>query len=889
MKESENERNGGVASTLLPGWGAGSFALLAAAVGVVVAGLAVMLATVATAQTGESGYQKKESPLTTPWTDEVGPNNALPDYPRPQMERDQWRNLNGVWQFAGAEKGDAPPVGKQLDERILVPYPVESALSGIKRHESRMFYRRTFEVPRNWGVAGRGKGNNGQQLLMHFGAVDYEATVWVNGEKVGTHKGGYDDFTVDVTDALEKNPSGKPKGKQEILVGVVDQTDRGNRPFARPYVGGGQPVGKQTLNPGGIFYTPNSGIWQTVWVEPVEKAHIQRLDTTPNLDNNTLELEVDAANAQGKTVQATAYDGDRKVGTVTGPANQKLSLPVENPELWSPDNPFLYDLKVRLVDDAKGKGKSKAVDEVNSYFGMRSVSIQKGEDGEPRMFLNGEFVPNVGTLDQGYWPDGVYTAPTDEALKFDLEEHKKLGYNMVRKHIKVEPDRWYYHADKLGLIVWQDMPSFPPTYDPSPADQQQFESELGEMIKEHQSFPSITTWVPYNEGWGELNKATTARVAKMVKDQDPSRLVDTHSGVNCCESEGDTGTGDIYDEHNYQEPPLPEPFDARATVAGEYGGVALQPAPEHEYDSDLTFAPYGAEPNSEALTTRYEDLLQQMKRGVQSCGVSASVYTEITDLEGEINGMYTYDRQVFKPASKQRIRQANQSVIDAGDQLGDEANYPPGKPGLEGVSYYPFSEGSGNTTADQADGNDATLENGPQWTAGPPGSPGGSGLNFDGQDDIVDTGASILDTTGNYSAAAWVKLDNTNGFKTVISQDGDQTSAFFLQYSDADNRFAFSFAGTRALAPEPPQTGQWYHLTGVRDAASGQLKLYVDGELAGTANACLGQSSSGDTVIGRGKFNGNPVDYWDGGIDQAHVYDRALSDGEVRELYQSGK
>lgn len=852
--------------------------LLASGVGLLVALLLVAgFALPARGQADGSGYQKKEAPLETPWTDEVGPNNALPEYPRPQMERGRWQNLNGVWQFAGAEEGDAPPVGRRLGERVLVPYPIESALSGIKRHEDRMFYRRTFTVPKNWKVG------RGQRLMLNFGAVDYLAVVYVNGQRVGSHRGGYDKFSFDVTDALKK------RGRQEIIVGVTDLTDRGNAPFARPYVGSGQPTGKQTLRPGGIFYTAASGIWQTVWIEPVNRSRIDRLDMTPDLRNDALRLNVRASAARGKLVEAVAYDGRRRVGRVVGPANRNLRLPVRNPKLWSPDSPFLYDLKVRLLE-RKGSGRpGRAVDSVDSYFGMRSVSIQKGEDGRPRMHLNGEFLANMGTLDQGYWPDGVYTAPTDEALKFDLQAHKDLGYNMVRKHIKVEPDRWFYHADKLGLIVWQDMPSFPPTYDPGPREQAQFEAELKEVIDEHKSFTSITTWVPYNEGWGELNQETTRRIIEQVKAWDPSRLVNGHSGVNCCESQGDTGAGDIYDQHNYQDPPLPVPFDERATVAGEYGGVALRPAPENEYDPRLTFAPYGAEPTPERLTERYEELQNRLRQGVQSCGVSAGVYTEITDLEGEINGMYTYDRQVFKPSSMERIRAANEAVIAASENTGAiGGNFPPGTPGITGVSYYPFEEGSGTTTEDEgtndADDHDGTLVGPPAWGAGY----SGNGLRFDGNDS-VDTGAPVLDTSGNYSVAAWVRLDSLDGFQTAVSQDGPSNSAFFLQFSNEEKRLAFSFVGNRALAPTAPEVGRWYHMVGVRDAAGGQLKLYLDGELVSTKSACVGDASEGNTVIGRGKYNGGPVDFWRGDIDQVHLYDRAISDAEVRELYEAEK
>ena len=647
---------GGGRTSSRRGVGVGIATLAAAALAAFVL-LAVLIESPVDAQTAGPGYEKKEPPLDTPWTAEVGPNNALPEYPRPQMTRNKWQNLNGVWQFSDAAAGEKPPFGKRLGERVLVPYPIESALSGIKRHEDRMFYRRTFTVPTDWRT-------ERQRLLLHFGAVDYEATVFVNGERVGSHAGGYDEFSFDVTDALRKGAT------QEIVVGVTDLTTRGNPPFG-PYNGGGQPTGKQTLQPGGIFYTASSGIWQTVWMEPVRPSRVNRLDMTPNLQDDSLKLNVRAANASGLQVEAIAFDGARQVGRVVGPANQDLKLPVPNPELWSPDNPFLYGLRVRLREGTPGK-LGRYVDSVGSYFGMRSVSVQRGEYGRPRMMLNGKFVANVGTLDQGYWPDGVYTAPTDEALKFDLEEHKNLGYNMVRKHIKVEPDRWFYHADKLGLLVWQDMPSFPPDYNPRPADQRQFEAELRQIIDEHKSFTSITTWVPYNEGWGELDQATTARVANMVKQRDPSRMVNTHSGVNCCLSQGDTGAGDIYDEHEYQGPPLPVPFDDRATVAGEYGGVALTPPEGHLYPLVPPVAPYGTEPTPERLTERYEELQNRLEAGVRSCAVSAGVYTEITDVEGEINGMWTYDREVFKPGeeNRDRIVAANEGVIAASDGAG---------------------------------------------------------------------------------------------------------------------------------------------------------------------------------------------------------------------------
>jgi beta-galactosidase/beta-glucuronidase len=442
-----------------------------------------------------------QTQLTTPWTHEVSPANALPDYPRPQLTRSRWQNLNGSWQFAEASTGETPPVGKDLADRVLVPYPVESALSGIQRHVDHMWYRRTFTVPRSW---------HGDRLLLHFQAVDYQAVVYVNGVQVATHTGGYDSFTADVTGAL------KGAGPQEVIVGVDDTTDID-----------GQPVGKQRQPGDGIFYTPSSGIWQTVWMEPVAAAHIDRIDTTPDLAAKALRLTVRTSGVTSQTVEATAYAGHRKVGQVRGRAGASLMLPVPHPHLWSPDDPYLYTLKVRILD------RHGSVDAAGSYFGMRSIGLGKGPDGKVRTLLNGKFVMQVGTLDQGFWPDGIYTAPTDAALRFDLEAHKKLGFNMVRKHVKVEPDRWYYWADRLGLLVWQDMPSTFASHTPPASVKEPFEAQLHALVDQHRSHPSIITWVPFNEGWGEYEPG---RIVGEIKAWDPSRLVNADSGVNCCDS-----------------------------------------------------------------------------------------------------------------------------------------------------------------------------------------------------------------------------------------------------------------------------------------------------------------------------------------------------------------
>ncbi|MFF0147357.1 glycosyl hydrolase family 2 [Amycolatopsis sulphurea] len=822
----------------------GRWATAFAALAVVVAGLSNAPAASAA---GPPQWHRLAPPLTTPWTSQVSPDNALPDYPRPQLARDQWQNLNGVWEFSAAKPGDTPPVGRDLAERILVPYPVESALSGIMRHETSMWYKRTFQVPKNWQVGGRG-----QRLLLHFQAVDYDTTVWVNGHQVAHHTGGYDAFSADVTNALTTAKD------QQIVVGVQDPNDTG-----------GQPLGKQRKPGDGIFYTPASGIWQTVWLEPVTPAHLDRVDTTPDLASGSVLVNAAVGGPARQRVDAVAYDHGKVVGQVSGEANKPLRLKLTKPHLWTPDDPFLYDLQVRLSSG----------DSVRSYFGMRSVSVGKTADGKQRMLLNGKFVMQLGPLDQGFWPDGIYTAPTDSALKFDLEQEKALGFNMVRKHIKVEPDRWYYYADKLGLMVWQDMPAMKDDVEPSPAAQANFESELHRMIEQHRSFPSIVTWVPFNEGWGDY---AVGRIADQVKAWDPTRLVDAESGVNCCRSEPDSGKGDLYDDHTYTGPGTPVPDGTRAAVDGEYGGLGLK-VDGHQFDPAGSFA-YEMEPDSATLTRRYGELQQKLLLAGRRCGVSAGVYTQTTDVEKEVNGFFTYDRQV-KKMDFAAVRAANQAVIrgvDGSAQQGPVIR--PGTPGIDGIAAYPFDENTGTTAADSVGNHNATLVGGASWTAGHQ----GSALSVNGSGQYADTGASLLKTDAGYSVSAWVKFTQLgDAFQTVVSQDGSDHSGFYLQYSGQDHKLAFSFVGTRALAPMTPEAGKWYHLVGVRDAATGKLSLYVNGQEAASKNACLGEASIGHTVIGRGQYGGKPVDFLNGAVDQVHLYDRALTPAEVKTLYTS--
>jgi glycosyl hydrolase family 2 len=597
-------------------------------------------------------WQPKAPPLSTPWTHLVGPNNALPEYPRPQMTRTRWMSLNGVWSYTGRSERTAlaaPPAVAAYREQILVPYPTESALSGVQRHDAQMWYRKVFKLPLAWG---------GQRVLLHFGAVDQIATVWVNGQQVAHHEGGYTEFSADITRAL------RWPGSQEITVRVEDRNE------ANPF-----PVGKQRNKPGGLFYTGASGIWQTVWMEPVPTAHIDKLDITPDLTSLTVTPRVSGTRNERAEV-IVSEPGRGVVAISSGKAGQAIRLAIPNGRLWTPDDPFLYDLKVRLVTPS-----GEVVDEVSSYSGLRTIGTVNDAKGRPRIALNGRITFLHGPLDQGYWPDGIYTAPTDDALKFDLERIKELGMNFVRKHGKVEPARWYYWADKIGLMVWQDMPSLDvsldipvgPGPDPVPEAKANFERELSAMVDQLRSVTSIVGWVPFNEGWGEFD---TARIANAVKAQDPTRMVDANSGVNCCKSRGDSRAGDVYDDHTYVGPGRPVLHDIpraapggppvvpehRVVVDGEYGGLGLVldknrwPGPPQAYEMTDSQA---------RLTERYVKVSQDLEEEVRKGGLSGAIYTQTTDVENEVNGYLSYDRWLVKMALP-TVAERNRAVIAAG-------------------------------------------------------------------------------------------------------------------------------------------------------------------------------------------------------------------------------
>jgi Glycosyl hydrolases family 2, sugar binding domain/Glycosyl hydrolases family 2/Glycosyl hydrolases family 2, TIM barrel domain len=588
-------------------------------------------------QAKAAGWSPKKAALMTRWASQVSPTNAWPLYPRPQMTRPNWLNLNGVWQFEWSTGSDAPPFGKTLSQSILVPYPIESALSGIMAYKPYMWYRTTFTVPVAW---------KGQRVILRFDAVDWQSTIYINGQQIGRHSGGYDGFSWDITPHLNG-------GLNELIVHVYDPTDTATNPHI--------PVGKQRVKPYEVYFSSCSGIWQTVWLEPVPSDHIVSLDMIPDIDKHVLRLTVTGATNSALTVVATASSNGVQVGQVTGIVGSEISIPVPNSHLWSPDDPFLYDLQVSLMNG------STTVDHVTSYFGMRKISLGK-VGGVLRPLLNNKFVFQMGLLDHGYWPDGIYTQPTEEALKWDLQQIKALGFNTIRKHMKVEPARYYYWADKLGLMIWQDMPAiFPKPLDSTSAtDLANFQTELQAMVTQHKSYTSIIQWTPFNEHWGQpASAATVHQIVANIRSWDPSRLIDEDSGYTT-NPDGDAGAGDILDLHAYIGPASPTPTSTRVAYCGEFGAVALKIS-GHDWPV-AAFAPVGYVADGTALTNKYVSLIQKVQSLMSSPGMSAAIYNQITDVEGEVYGLQTYDRAIMKPDTSGVI-QVNQTLIATSKNL----------------------------------------------------------------------------------------------------------------------------------------------------------------------------------------------------------------------------
>ena len=589
--------------------------------------------------------------MCTRWTASARAETAYKNYPRPQMKRQSWQSLNGPWKYAITGADATKPT--HYDGTIQVPYPVESLLSGVRkplRPNQLLWYARTF--------SSRGL-SKGHRLLLHFGAVDFSAAVYVNDIQVGKHAGGYQDFTLDITSVVRA-------ATNDLLVKVSDPTDTGINPY-----------GKQTLSPDDTVYTSSSGIWQTVWLEVVPESFIESVLITPYVKRSEVELSVKVnATSAADYVEAIVENEHRRV--ISGHVSGTTSLKIERPHLWTPDDPFLYGLKVRLWKSGK------VVDEVESYFGMRSVEIKTDAAGIPRIFLNGRYTYNLGVLDQGFWPDGLYTAPTDAALKFDVLATKAMGFNTIRKHIKIEPERWYYYCDKFGMLIWQDMV---PPGNRTPQARTEFEREVKEDLEQLHNHPSIVTWVLFNEGWESFDQE---RLAKWIKALDPSRLVDAHSGPNVThiaewsreqegaqllalidgdDSEGFHATGldhpadwiggDIVDIHSYPDPLLPPPVEGKVRVIGEYGGIRL-PVDGHVWNGIPAHGRKVVNDVAE-FAAQYKRLMVNLKT-LEARGVSASIYTQPFDVEIEQNGLITYDRAMIK-IPLEEIANINKSIV----------------------------------------------------------------------------------------------------------------------------------------------------------------------------------------------------------------------------------
>lgn len=576
-------------------------------------------------------WQIAGNKIRSPWADSVNPGEVLPEYPRPQLQRSNWQNLNGLWQYAvlPAASGEAVPTAFQGN--ILVPFCIESALSGVGKtvgKDSVLWYATTVNVPAK---------RSGKKMILHFGAVDWRADVYVNGMKLTRHEGGFDPFSVDITPALKKGT------QQQLAVQVWDPTDEGP-----------QPNGKQVKNPRGIWYTPVTGIWQTVWLEAVPETYIVSTKQTPDLDNKTITVSTRAANLQpGDLIHVSAWKSGRKIAESSA-ADTTATLTIDNPEAWSPAHPFLYDLRIAI------QRKGKTVDEVKSYFALRKSSMAPDETGIQKMLLNNKFLFQFGPLDQGWWPDGLYTAPTDAALKFDIEKTKEMGFNMIRKHIKVEPARWYYYCDSIGMLVWQDMPSGDlgnqwenrpgvlgraTDRDRTAESEGYYRKEWNAIIDALYNFPSIVAWQPFNEAWGQFK---TEEITRWTMEKDPTRIVNSASGGNFYP------VGHVIDLHSYPDPAMPRPdlFGAKqALVLGEYGGLGLAVEGHLWQEKNWGYQSFKA---NDSLFNRYNGMNDKLAELIRH-GLSAAVYTQTTDVEGEINGFMTYDRKVMKmPVDKLR-------------------------------------------------------------------------------------------------------------------------------------------------------------------------------------------------------------------------------------------
>ena len=584
----------------------------------------------------QAQWKPEGNKIITKWAESINPEYVHQEYPRPRLVRNEWKNLNGLWDYEITKLGVNKP--NFYKNKILVPFPIESSLSGVQKNvgkDNELWYHSTFIIPKLW------KGKN---IILHFGGVDWKSEIWINDVYVGSHQGGYDPFSFDITSQLNN------KKKQKVVVKVWDPTDEGY-----------QPRGKQTINPHGIWYTAVTGIWQTVWIEPVNSNYIKTVNIVSNVDESNISIKLISSETLEKDYfEVIIKDGNTIVSSVKSPVKFNLDVLINNAKLWSPESPFLYDMEINLVSNGK------IVDSIKSYFAMRKISTRKDENGIFRLQLNNEDYFQFGTLDQGWWPDGLYTAPSDDALKYDIIKTKELGFNMIRKHVKVESARWYYHADKIGMLVWQDMPNgenfrFPKwqrdkffdgdEFIPSSESEDNFRSEWKKIIDFLYSNPSIVCWVPFNEAWGQFK---TVEISEWTKIYDPSRLVNSASGGNYYR------TGDITDIHNYPDPKMLFFDNERVNVLGEYGGIGLA-IDGHLWQPDKNWG-YIKFKNSIEATDQYVSLANQLYKMIES-GFSAAIYTQITDVEIEVNGLMTYDRKIVK-LDLGRVREINRKICN---------------------------------------------------------------------------------------------------------------------------------------------------------------------------------------------------------------------------------
>lgn len=571
--------------------------------------------------------------IMTEWGENIDPNNVLPEYPRPQLVRGEWINLNGLWDYAIKPANEEMP--EIFDGKILVPFAVESALSGVGKsvgEDDALWYSREFKLPKEW---------KNSRIRLNFGAVDWKAEVYVDDKFVGEHKGGYAPFAFDITDSLSK------KKTHKLVVKVTDGTDSAF-----------QPRGKQVANPNGIWYTAVTGIWQSVWMEPVNEVVVESYSAKADIEKSILNVRAIARGAKvGDDCLIELIENGEVISSANG---ADVILNVENPKLWSPDSPYLYDLRITISRNGE------ILDQVMGYAAMREISVVVDKKGYKRMALNGEPLFQYGTLDQGWWPDGLYTAPTDEALKFDIEKTKEFGFNMIRKHVKVEPARWYWHCDRIGMLVWQDMPNIHDNslgkwgrrhYDegidtPVPNEwKDNYCQEWKEIIQTNEVFPSIVMWVPFNEAWGQFN---TEEIVQYTKFLDDSRLVNYASGGNFVRC-----SGDVLDLHNYPNPAMYLFDKDYVNVMGEYGGIGF-PVEGHLWQTDKNWG-YIQYKSADEVADTYEEYANELIGFVKK-GFSGAIYTQTTDVEGEVNGLMTYDRKVIK-LNVDRIKAINSKVI----------------------------------------------------------------------------------------------------------------------------------------------------------------------------------------------------------------------------------